>query len=616
MPYDLDSIHHDGSSRYVSPQKIHLNERVTIRLRSHPQAPIERVLIRACPDGEQRFTEMRPHDVNSVCRWWAAQLTMSMPVVGYRFLIFTRLGAWWYNGEGLHAHVPTDAADFKLLADYAAPSWVPDAVFYQIFPDRFADGDPASNVRDDEWTYGGQPSRSRKWGEPLSTVPHADMVEFFGGDLLGVEQHLDDLIDLGVNAIYLNPVFTSYSNHRYDVADYENVDVHLGGNSALASLRRATRERDLRLMLDIVPNHCGVLHPWFQTALKDPNAPTAEFFTFHQHPNNYETWLGVRSLPKLNYRSAKLRETIYEGNNAIFRQWLREPYAIDGWRIDVANMLARQGANQLGFEIGRGIRQAVKEERTDAYLIGENWFDGTDQLQGNMWDAVMNYAGFTHPVWYWLSYFYVRQHAEPYFVASDGRWPTRALLNTWQAYRAAVPWAIARQQFNLLASHDTARLHNVVDGDMARNRLAVALLLTYPGVPSIYYGDEIGLTGDSRECMNWDRSTWNHDLRAYYQTLIRLRRTSPALIEGGFQIVMMEDDAFAFVRDSVDETILIVASRQPQSASPLPIAHAAIADGVEFTELFSGERSTVINGHLPLPSLPVGASIWRTRQIH
>ncbi len=118
--------------------------------------------------------------------------------------------------------------------------------------------------------------------QPPSNIPHADMVEFFGGDLHGVEQHLDDLIDLGVNALYFTPIFTSYSNHRYDVVDYENVDPHLGGNAALISLRRATRERDLRLMLDIVPNHCGVMHPWFQAALKNQFAPTAEFFTFHQ----------------------------------------------------------------------------------------------------------------------------------------------------------------------------------------------------------------------------------------------------------------------------------------------------------------------------------------------
>ncbi|MBP7686901.1 MAG: hypothetical protein KA765_03300, partial [Thermoflexales bacterium] len=235
------------------------------------------------------------------------------------------------------------------------------------------------------------------------------------------------------------------------------------------------------------------------------------------------------------------------------------------------------------------------------------------QLQGDCWDAVMNYAGFTHPVWYWLNFFFVRQHAEPYFVASDQPWPTQALVGTWQAYRASVPWVIAQQQFNLLGSHDTARLINVVDGDLARLRLAVALLMTYPGVPSIYYGDEIGLSGDPRQCMNWDRSTWDHDLRAYYQTLIHLRRSSAALIEGGFQILSVGDNSIAYLRDSEHETLIVVANRQPLAAGALPIAHGAIADGTEFFEVLSGAHATVSNGHLPLPAQSVGATIWRTK---
>jgi alpha-glucosidase len=610
----LQSIHHDGSARYVEPHTLHLSEVVTIRLRAHPQAPIERVLLRTCPDGEQSFVEMQAHDENAVCRWWEAQLKVTMPLTGYRFLLFSTDGVWWYNGSGLHRHVPTDLEDFKLLADYTAPSWVRETVFYQIFPDRFADGDPANNVRDGEWNYGGRPSRARQWGERLSNVSHADMVEFFGGDLQGVEQHLDDLIDLGVNALYFTPIFTSFSNHRYDVADYENVDSHLGGDDALISLRRAMRERGLRLMLDIVPNHCGVRHPWFQAALIDPAAPTAEFFTFQQHPDQYESWLGVRSLPKLNYRSAALRQAMYEGPQSIFRKWLREPYAIDAWRIDVANMLARQGADQLGHEIGQGIRRAVKEENPQAYLLGENFFDGSAQLQGDIWDAVMNYAGFAHPVWYWLGGFFVRQHHEPYYAASDAPWSTQALIETWQAYRAALPWGIAQQQFNLLGTHDTARIANVLNDNPQLIRLAVALLLTYVGVPCVYYGDEIGLAEDSRVCMNWDRSTWDHDLRAFYQTLIRLRKTSPALIDGGFQVLLIEDDTFAYLRDSDRERIIVVARRNAanRSAVPLPVAHGAIADGTEFVEVINGARATVENGHLPLPEMPAGVLVWRS----
>ena len=610
-----ESIHHDGSRRYVEPRDVHVGGEVTIRLRAHPQAPIERALLRACPDGEQSFVEMRPCDESPVCRWWEAKLRVSMPLTGYRFLLFTTDGVWWYNGSGLHRHVPTDAEDFKLLADYAAPDWVRAAVFYQIFPDRFADGDPANNVRDQEWVYDGHPSRAGRWGEPPSNTSRADMVEFFGGDLQGVEQHLDDLSDLGVNALYFTPIFTSYSNHRYDVVDYDRVDPHLGGDAALISLRRATRERDIRLMLDIVPNHCGVLHPWFQAALKNPFSPTADFFTFQHHPDQYESWLGVKSLPKLNYRSVALRRAIYEGPQAVFRKWLRPPYSIDGWRIDVANMLARQGADQLGLEIGQGIRRAVKEENPQAYLLGENFFDGSAQLQGDMWDAVMNYAGFAHPLGYWLASYFVRQHAQPHLVASDVPWPTPALVETWQAFRAAVPWVIAQQQFNLLGSHDTARIASVVNGDPQLTHLAVAVLLTYVGVPNIYYGDEIGLSEDTRACMPWDRSKWDHDLRAFYQKLIHLRKTSPALIDGGFQVLSIEDDTLAYLRDTEREQIIVVARRgaATRSAGPLPVAHGAIPDGTEFVEVLSGARATVTNGHLPLPTLPPGATVWRSR---
>jgi alpha-glucosidase len=610
----LQSVHHDGSARCVEPQALRLGDVATIRLRAHPQATLERVLLRTCPDGEQSFVEMQPRDASAVCRWWEARLKVSMPLTGYRFLLFTTGGAWWYNASGLQRHVPTDLEDFKLLADYAAPSWVRETVFYQIFPDRFADGDPANNVRDGEWDYGGHPSRARRWGELPSDVPHADMVEFFNGDLPGVEQHLDELVELGVNALYFTPIFTSYSNHRYDVVDYENVDPHLGGAAALISLRSATRQRGLRLMLDIVPNHCGVRHPWFQAARQDPCAPTADFFTFHQYPDQYESWLGHQSLPKLNYRSAALRQAMYEGPQAIFRRWLREPYAADAWRIDVANMLARQGADQLGLEIGRGIRRAVKEENPQAYLLGENFFDGSAQLQGDIWDAVMNYAGFAHPVWYWLGGFFVRQHAEPHYAASAAPWSTPALIDTWQAYRAALPWAIAQQQFNLLSTHDTARIAAVARDDPRLLRLAVALLLTYPGVPCVYYGDEIGLKGDTRACMSWDRSTWDHDLRAFYQKMIHLRRTSPALSGGGFQVLLTEENAFAYLRDSDRDLVVVVAQRDstPRAASLLPVAPGAIPDGTEFSDVVSGARATVVNGHLPLPEMPAGVMVWRS----
>ena len=348
LPTYLTSIHHDGSKRYVKSTSadLHLEDEIIIRLRSATDAPIERILLRTCPDGEQFFAEMKIEETSSTCTWWQAKLHLSMPLTSYRFLLFTSDGIWWYNGSGPHRHVPTDAEDFRLLADYSAPAWLRDSVFYQIFPDRFADGDSASNVRDGEFEYQGVQSSARNWGEEQSSWPKA-MVEYYGGDLPGVEQRLDYLTDLGVNAIYFNSLFTAYSNHRYDVIDYFSVDPHLGGDTALISLRRATAERGMRFIIDIVPNHCGVEHPWFKAALQDANSPTAEYFTFHQHPDKYESWLGVRSLPKLNYRSQNLRETIYSGVDSVFRHWRQPPYSVDGWRVDVANMLARHGKVQL-----------------------------------------------------------------------------------------------------------------------------------------------------------------------------------------------------------------------------------------------------------------------------
>jgi len=417
-----------------------------------------------------------------------------------------------------------------------------------------------------------------------------------------------------VNAIYFNPIFTAYSNHRYDVVDYYNVDPHLGGDAALISLRRATAERGMRFIVDIVPNHCGVEHPWFTAALKDPNAPTAEYFTFHQHPDDYECWLGVKGLPKLNYRSQAVREIIYGGADSVFRYWLKAPYAVDGWRVDVANMLARHGKDQLEAEVWAGIRQAVKEANPAAYLLGENFFDGTPQLQGDSLDATMNYAGFGNPIGFWLNQFQVNQHGEPRNVKSNIPWETQALVDSWQASRAAIPWVIARQQFNLLGSHDTLRILNILNHDQARNRLAVAFLLTYVGVPCIYYGDEIGMSSDSRDCMIWDSTQWDVELRSFYQSLIKLRRTAPALIEGGFQVLLVEENVLAYLRDTDKQQIIVVGNRGPaeRPAGPLPVKHGAISDGTVFQELFTGQTSTVSNGNLPLPALSVGVQIWQT----
>jgi alpha-glucosidase len=374
-------------------------------------------------------------------------------------------------------------------------------------------------------------------------------------------------------------------------------------------------ERGMKLILDMVPNHCGTTNPWFLAAQADPAAPTADFFTFKQRPDDYVSWLGVRSLPKLNYRSERLREWMYAGEDAIMRYWMRPPFSVDGWRLDVANMLARQGESQLEHKIGRGIRRAIKTESPHAYLLGENFYDATPQLQGDELDAVMNYRGFSLPLLSWLVGFDIYRTWRPELVDPQPL-PTEALAAQWRAFMSAVPWQIATQQFNLLGSHDTRRIATILDDDETRVRVAVTLLFTYPGVPSVYYGDEIGLKGggdpDNRRCMPWDPREWNADRRVFHQALMKLRRTSPALQRGGYQLLYASGDTLAFQREANEERLIVVARRGNDGLVALPVLHAGLPDGIHLRELLTGNEAVVTNGMLLLDSLPpVGVQIWQ-----
>ena len=551
QPSWLQTVHHDGSEKYVSARYPRLGEHIRLRLRLSDVAPIRRVYVRVFPDGEQTFIPMQAHDHKPPVRWWEADLTITEPVVHYRFVLQADDGVWWLSAAGPSGHDPLDMTDFRIVAGDDSLAWLDDAVFYQIYPDRFANGDPSNDPQPDEYEYRGHRPHTYPWGSSLPEgAPHT--TSFYGGDLIGLVQHLDHLETLGVNAIYLNPVFTTYSCHRYDPIDYTRVDPHLGGDAALIALRQALDARGMRYILDITPNHCGFKHPWFAAAQADSDAPEADFFTFMRHPDDYLSWLGHMSLAKLNYSSAELRRRMYGGPDAIFRRWLQPPFGADGWRVDVANMTGRQGALQLNGEIARGIRAAVKETRPDAYVMGENFFDASAQLQGDQWDAVMNYMGLVVPLWHWLSRYEQGAIGMQESITSPVPFSTAALVATWRDRRAAIPWSIARQQYNLLGSHDTHRIRSVVGGNDALHRLAAVVQFTYPGVPGVYYGDEIGMEDAPRQrainCMVWDQAQWDRSLFDFYKDLIAFRRRSTVLQRGGFQVLAVEEDTFAYKR--------------------------------------------------------------------
>ncbi len=611
------SVHHDGSPYYVSFDPAGSHATLRLRLRVSKMAPITKLFVRTIPDGEQHYAPMEVVASDAQCDWWQAEIRLHMLRTNYRFFFNTSEGNWSFTANGMVQYTPTDATDFKFLYQYHAPSWVQGSVFYQIFPERFADGDSSNNVKSDEYSCYGTPVVAHAWGEWPTPTGAVGNAHFFGGDLQGIVQHMDYLTNLGVSALYLTPIFTSPSNHKYDAQNYLEVDPHFGGEQALIALREALDERGMRLMLDIVPNHCSSMHAWFLEAQKDSEAATHDYFTFGKTSAIYESWLGVSSLPKLNYHSERLRQEMYAGEDAIMRHWLRPPYRIDGWRIDVANMLARQGESQLEHKIGRGIRRAVKSESPSMYLIGEHFFDGSPQLQGDELDATMNYRGFSLPLLQWL----VGYIDDLSLNRPRETWPllpTEALMAQWKVFLSAIPWQIAIQQFNLLGSHDTARLQTVLDGDEALIQVAVTLLFTYPGVPSVYYGDEIGIEGgrdpDNRRCMSWNPQTWNMTRRTLYQRLIHERRIAPALREGGFQALYAAGETLAFLRESPGERLLVVARRKDDGLKALPIQQTGLADGTHVQEVLSGAQVVIADKMLPLESLPpVGAQIWRIK---
>jgi alpha-glucosidase len=330
----LHQPHHDPSERWVSNPTPDPGETVTVTVDVPRQAGIDRVLLRTMHDGEARWLEGRT-EPSATGQRWAFDLTCHNPVVNYRFWCGGPAGARWLTGRGMLGHDPLDHHDFRLLTTGGAPRWVPETVWYQIFPDRFAtSGGHLGELPD--WAL------HSDWGDPVRPRPDT-MRQMYGGDLDGIVQHLDHLVDLGVGGIYLTPIFPAHSNHRYDASSFDRVDPVLGGDAGLVRLREACDRAGLRLLNDLTLNHTGDRHEWFVAAQADAASEEAGYYYFTQHPHEYESWLDVRSLPKINHASDAMRRRFYDGPDSVVARYLRPPFSLDGWRIDVANMTGRYG---------------------------------------------------------------------------------------------------------------------------------------------------------------------------------------------------------------------------------------------------------------------------------
>ena len=552
--------HHDGSELYVSDMAPKVGDKVVLRVRVPKSYTFAKSFVRLYHDGEPRSFELSLEKSGQTESWWSVKVKIENLSTQYRF-VFVDIDKYeWLNASGFYDHDVHSNNDFQIVAIPAYPAWIRSSVFYQIFPDRFAKS--ATKRPTPEWAI------PREWNELPTIGSKATGTELYGGDLEGVAEHLDYITDLGVNGIYFTPFFPARSNHRYDASSFTEVDPVLGGNKAMFKLVAATNKRKIRLLGDLTSNHCGAGHPWLAKAQKDKKSKERGYFYWDKSvKHGYVGWWGLASLPKLNFHSKALRKEMYEGKKSIVKQWLSPKYGMAGWRIDVGNMTGRLGADDMHDEVMRGIRKAMDEVKPDAWLVAENGDFVASDLNGFGWHGAMNYQGFMRPVWNWVNLNTTIGGGFQGLPFSMPKINGEQLVASMSSFNGSIPWRSLVASMVLLDSHDTARMRTVVLGDKKLHLTAMTLLLTYPGVPSIFAGDEIGLEGssgeDSRRTFNWDdQSGWDLDFLGEVKKLIVVRKKHDALINGGLRWVLVEDDCLAFLRESKKETILTFVSRK------------------------------------------------------
>lgn len=455
--------------------------------------------------------------------------------------------------------------------NFKTPNWVKDAVFYQIFPERFKNGNKSND-----------PPGSEPWG----SKPKLD--NYMGGDLDGVIQELPYLKKLGVNAIYFNPIFEANSNHKYNTINYMKIDPAFGDINTFKTLINKAHGLGIKVVLDAVLNHSGYKHWMFQDAVK--NGPKSQYWDWYNiysfpvvtHPKpNYDSWWGHYTLPKWNVDNQKVRDHLYK----ITEYWTKQ--GIDGWRLDVPNEIA-------DHNFWRKYRDIVKGINPEAYIVGEIWGDASPWLKGDQFDAVMNYV-FRDAV---LNFFI---HDKINVDQFD--WNLQNL-------RKRHPAPATNTMFNIVGSHDTERIRTLAGDNMDKVKLAAFFQMTYLGAPVIYYGDEIGMAGgkdpDDRRTFIWDKSKQNHDLKNYYQKLIALRKKHPSLRQGNFRSIRRHNDdrTFAYIREfKNDKTVMVLNnSDQPRSIN-IDARRVAIPDGT-LKNLMNNQTIQIKGGQVTIQNIP------------
>lgn len=602
----LDEPHHDGSALYVSCDRVALGALVPVRVHVPSAFAADEVHVRTVVDGEPSWVEASIESSDEAGAWWSANVPVPNRVLPYRFLFLGgRAGYRWLNSVGFHPHDVPDRDDFRLTTFTPPPAWLADTVVYQIMPDRFARGPHAGARAVPPWAI------ASAWDEPIAPAWQDAVRQLFGGDLDGIVEHLAHVTDLGATALYLTPVFPAASSHRYDASTFDHVDPLLGGDESFAALTTAAHDHGIRVIGDLTTNHSGSEHEWFTSAVADDASTEAGFYLRDEQQGDFVRWFGVPTLPKFDLESPELRRRLVAGEGSVVARWLKPPYSLDGWRIDVANMTGRHGATDVNHEVARDARETMAALGANGWLVAEHCHDATADLTGDGWHGTMAYNWFTRPVWCWLC----GEAGSPRLLGFPGTVPRLGGEDVVAAMRelsGGIPWVSFTASMTLLDSHDTARFRSVT-GDVGLQIVGMALLLTYPGVPTVFAGDEVGVEGcdgdQARRPFPWDAVSWDTTVLDAYRALIALRRRSPALTRGGLRWANVSTDAITFLRESSEETVVVHLARAAHEQARLPSCVLGALDSAQ--PAFGTDPLRRDGEWVALPSAGPGAHIWR-----
>lgn len=558
----IDSLATDTTKNFVSIEKTEGCITLKIKLLVVKNHDIEEIILYSIRDGDELRLPLqrkinRNHEV-----WWVNvkfENEAMLSPFSYRFKINTCNKSLFFDASGVYKYKVHNNTNFKFYYTHSAPEWLKSAVFYHIFIDSFKKSLPH---KDNHLEWGGRPP--------------ANAYEFYGGDLLGIKDSLDYLLSLGVNTLCITPIFKSSTNHKYDVEDYFRIDDGLGGDEAFKALSVACKKRNIKIILDGVFNHISGRSSWFNRdrlyskdgAYQSLTSHYSSFFKFTRHPELYEAFWADKYLPKLNYQSAELRNIVYRDKNSIIKYWMSEPYAIDGWRLDACCMIGKHNGLDMNAEVLCELYSEAKKSKKNCYIFGEYPFDPSEVLQYKHVDGITNYSGFYSPLVYWLD-------KNMDFDASD-------MDDALMQFRASVGAESTNFCKNFFGNHDKKRLFNIIQGDLEAYFTAIVFLFTYPGVPTIYYGDEIGLhdmkaVDDSRISMKWNSLTpINQEIFCYTKSMIDLYKSSKAIQSGSFRVLHSKNNFFIYERFDSKNYVLIVLNNSKNVVSSLSVKTASI----------------------------------------